>query len=215
MNPYFEKGEAVMMSYNEIRDRLDTGDIVLFSGKGLISMGLQIGSLCSWSHVAIVVKVKDPDVILLYQSTPVCKAKDFLADKPKQGVQINLLSQAIESYKGKVAVRLLNVDRTDEMLKNLNEFRSEMKGRPYEKRIMDMVKAVWDGPFGHVEEDLSSLFCSELVAEAYQRMGLLTPDEQGGKASAEYTPKNFSIQGGGLELLLGATLEDEIVVKDG
>lgn len=204
-----------MNTYNDIRDRLDTGDIVLFSGKGLISMGLQIGSLCSWSHVAMVVRIKEPDVILVYQSTPVCKAKDFLADKPKQGVQINLLSQAIESYKGKVGIRLLNVQRTDEMLKNLNEFRNEMKNRDYEDRIIEMVQAVWDGPFGHVDEDLSSLFCSELVAEAYQRMGLLLPNEQGGKNSNEYTPKNFSTQGGGIDLLLGATLEDEIIVREG
>jgi hypothetical protein len=38
------------------------------------------------------------------------------------------------------------------------------------------------------KEDLSSLFCSELVAEAYQKMGLLT--EQ--LPSNEYIPKDFS-----------------------
>ena len=38
------------------------------------------------------------------------------------------------------------------------------------------------------KEDLSSLFCSELVAEAYQHMGVLDPK----KSSSEYTPDDFS-----------------------
>ena len=67
-----------MATYDDVRDNLNTGDIVLFSGKGLISMGLKIGALCTWSHVAMVVRVKEPDVALLYQATPVCKAKDFM-----------------------------------------------------------------------------------------------------------------------------------------
>lgn len=203
-----------MATYDDLRDNLDTGDIVLFSGKGLISMGLKIGSLCSWSHVAMVVRVKEPDVVLIYQSTPVCKAKDFFDGNLKNGVQINVMSEAVRGYNGKVAVRHLAAERTPQMLAGLSRFRQRVKDRPYETRIVDMVRAVWDGPLGHVEEDLSSLFCSELVAEAYQHMGLLPPNESGGKESTEYTPKNFSSAGGGPELLLGATLGEEIVIQD-
>jgi hypothetical protein len=204
-----------MASYDEVREKLDTGDIVLFSGKGLISMGLKIGSLCTWSHVAMVVRVKEPDVALLYQTTPVCKAKDFFEGVLKNGVQVNVMSEAVNGYNGKVAVRHLSVVRTPEMLNALSRFRQEVRNRPYEEHIIQMVKAVWDGPLGHVEEDLSSLFCSELVAEAYQRMGLLPSNESGGSPCSEYTPKNFSTEGGGLELLLGATLGKEIVIREG
>ena len=204
-----------MATYDEVRDKLDTGDIVLFSGKGLISMGLKIGSLCTWSHVAMVVRVKEPDVALLYQTTPVCKAKDFFEGVLKNGVQVNVMSEAVNGYNGKVAVRHLSVVRTPEMLNALSRFRQEVRNRPYEEHIIQMVKAVWDGPLGHVEEDLSSLFCSELVAEAYQRMGLLPSNESGGSPCSEYTPKNFSTEGGGIELLLGATLGKEIVIREG
>lgn len=204
-----------MASYDEVREKLDTGDIVLFSGKGLISMGLKIGSLCTWSHVAMVVRVKEPDVALLYQTTPVCKAKDFFEGVLKNGVQVNVMSEAVNGYNGKVAVRHLSVVRTPEMLNALSRFRQEVRNRPYEEHIIQMVKAVWDGPLGHVEEDLSSLFCSELVAEAYQRMGLLPSNESGGSPCSEYTPKNFSTEGGGIELLLGATLGKEIVIREG
>ncbi len=204
-----------MATYDEVREKLDTGDIVLFSGKGLISMGLKIGSLCTWSHVAMVVRVKEPDVALLYQTTPVCKAKDFFEGVLKNGVQVNVMSEAVNGYNGKVAVRHLSVVRTPEMLNALSRFRQEVRNRPYEEHIIQMVKAVWDGPLGHVEEDLSSLFCSELVAEAYQRMGLLQSNESGGSPCSEYTPKNFSTEGGGIELLLGATLGKEIVIREG
>lgn len=204
-----------MAIYDDVRDNLDTGDIVLFSGKGLISMGLKIGSLCTWSHVAMVVRVKEPDVALLYQTTPVCKAKDFFEGTLKNGVQVNVMSEAVNGYNGKVAVRHLRVARTPEMLNALSRFRQEVKNRPYESYIIQMVKAVWDGPLGYVEEDLSSLFCSELVAEAYQRMGLLLSNECGGIPCSEYTPKDFSTEGGGIELLMGATLGKEIVIREG
>jgi predicted NAD/FAD-binding protein len=204
-----------MATYDDVRDNLDTGDIVLFSGKGLISMGLKIGALCTWSHVAMVVRVREPDVALLYQATPVCKAKDFMDGVLKNGVQINVMSEAVKGYNGKVAVRHLSVARTPDMLTGLSQFRQEVKDRPYEDHIIQMVKAVWDGPLGHVEEDLSSLFCSELVGEAYQRMGLLPDNECGGRPCTEYTPKDFSTEGGGLELLLGASLGEEIVIREG
>ena len=45
-------------------------------------------------------------------------------------------------------------------------------------------------------------------------MGLLPSNQSGGNDSSEYTPKNFSDEGGHLELLLGASLGEEIVIRD-
>ena len=66
--------------------------------------------------------------------------------------------------------------------------RRELAGRKYEADKLQLIKAAWDHAFGHNTEDLSSLFCSELVAEAYQRLGLL--DEN--KPSNEYVRGDFS-----------------------
>jgi len=59
-------------------------------------------------------------------------------------------------------------------------------------------------------EDLSSVFCSELVAEAYQAMGLLDeyPD---GLPSNEYTPIDFSDQRR-LKLKSGYNLKSELEI---
>ena len=71
-----------------------------------------------------------------------------------------------------------------------------------------MIKAAYDGPLGHNQEDLSSLFCSELVAEAYQRLGLLPKPPQG-LPSNEYTPRDFAKN---IDLQNNASLETAIEV---
>ena len=42
----------------------------------------------------------------------------------------------------------------------------QMDGKPYEKNLMEMVRGTMSLNSG---EDLSGVFCSELVAAAYQR----------------------------------------------
>ena len=118
------------------------------------------------------------------------------------------LSERIKKYDGEISVRMLDQKPTPEMHKELSLLREEVKGRPYEKSKIELFKAAYDGPFGRNNEDLSSLFCSELVAEAYQRMGLLSED----KASNEYTPKDFS-DAEKLKLLKGE-LSKEILIKE-
>jgi hypothetical protein len=73
--------------------------------------------------------------------------------------------------------------------------RKELSRKPYERSQIELLKAAYDG-FGGASsgEDLSSLFCSELVAEGYQAMGLL-PEFPAGLPSNEYTPIDFSDAG--------------------
>lgn len=192
--------------YDSIRNDLDTGDILLYSGTGAISTAIKIGTCSKWSHVGVIVRPRDFDMVCVLQSTTLSKAKDIISNQPVEGVQLNFLSESIEIYPGGIAVRKLDVLRTDNILKAVRDFRKEVHGRPYEEKKIQLLKSAWDFFGGENEEDLSSLFCSELVAELYQRMGLL--DEE--KPSNEYTPKDFA---GKLDLLHGATLSDPIYLK--
>lgn len=90
------------------------------------------------------------------------------------------------------------------------ELRVELKGKHYESSKIELLKLAYDGPFGHNNEDLSSIFCSELVAEAYQRLSLVTEE----KPSNEYTPADFS-EKKLKELQGGFSLSEEITLKDG
>ena len=76
----------------------------------------------------------------------------------------------------------------------LLELRKEFQGRPYEKSKLELILSTLDIQEGFLSflhnqhEDLSSLFCSELVAAAYQRLGLLGRE----RISNEYTPDDFT-----------------------
>ena len=197
-----------MEAYANLRPQMKTGDIVLFSGKGGISTGIKWFTNSRWSHVGMVLRLIEWDAILLWESTTLSNIADVESGKERKGVQIVPLSERIKKYDGEISVRMLDQKPTPEMHKELSLLREEVKGRPYEKSKIELFKAAYDGPFGRNNEDLSSLFCSELVAEAYQRMGLLSED----KASNEYTPKDFS-DAEKLKLLKGE-LSKEILIKE-
>lgn len=178
------------MKYSELRDRLDTGDLVFFSGKGLVSAGIQWITRSKWSHVGMVVAESRWDMLLIYESTTLSNLADVDSGTPMQGVQLVPLSARIRSYDGDVGVRFLDpgLDVADRLA--LGEFRREIGQRPYEQSKLELFRAAYDGPFGaNATEDVSSLFCSELIAETYQRIGLL---DNTGTPSNEYTPKDFA-----------------------
>ncbi len=186
-----------MPSYDSLRPHIDTGDIVLFSGKGGVSAGIKWLTRSDWSHVGMALRPADPDVILLWESALLNDAEEAETGQIS-GVQLTPLRRRIAGYDGDIAIRNLEVERTPAMYEALNGLRQEVKGRPYEKSRLQLLRSAYDGPFGNNHEDLSSLFCSELIAEAYQRMGLLPETPH----ASEYTPRDFS-DAGGLVLLKG------------
>jgi hypothetical protein len=176
--------------YNEQwRAKLKTGDVVLFSGKGGISAGIKWATLSRWSHVGMIVVLPEYDFVTVWESTTLSTLVDLDTNVPRKGVQLVPLSARIEGYGGEVAVRQLKgvaFDGAD--VRNLMQLRRELAGRAYEEKQIELIKAAYDGPLGRNSEDLTSLFCSELVAEAYQKLGLLGEE----KPSNEYTPADFS-----------------------
>ena len=200
------------MKYTQIRNKLETGDIVLFSGKGGISAGIKWFTISKWSHVGMVVRLPDWNMVLLWESTTLSNIADVMDGKAKQGVQLVALSERLRTYGGEAAIRRLSVKRTAAMNNALMKLRQEVKGRPYETSKVELVKAAYDGWWGENTENLSSLFCSELVAEAYQRMGLLSNAKRA-LASNEFTPKDFSAAADpALKLLKNARLGKEVGV---
>jgi len=205
----------MVRSYKSMREELNTGDIVLFSGKGGISAGIKWGTLSHWSHVGMILKLPEYNFITIWESTTLSGTIDLDTKTQMKGVQLVPLSARVNGYDGDIAVRKLSgVNETDLNIDALMALRKEVAGRPYEEKELELIKAAYDGPFGRNAEDISSLFCSELVAEAYQRMGLLTETtaSNNAKPSNEYTPADFS-EKKQLSLLYGV-LGKEIYIKD-
>ncbi|OUS24539.1 hypothetical protein A9Q99_24395 [Gammaproteobacteria bacterium 45_16_T64] len=199
----------MVTAYQEIRGDLNTGDIVLFSGKGGISAGIKWGTLSKWSHVGMILNFPEYDFVTVWESTNLDNTIDLDTAIPRKGVQLVPLSARVNGYKGDIAVRkLIGVNQDAMDIGALMQLRKEIAGRKYEESVIELFKAAYDGPLGRNSEDLSSLFCSELVAEAYQRLGLLTEV----KPSNEYTPADFS-EKRALSLEIG-TLGGEILIRD-
>ena len=205
-----------MSKYEEIRGQLQTGDIVLFSGKSGMSEGIKWATFSEWSHVGMVVHMPPgagplADTVLLWESTSVDNLRDALDGVARCGVQLVLLSDRVQIYPGSVALRRLSVHREPAMLDALSALRLKLRHRPFEEGRLELMRAALDGPFDLLpsSEDLTSLFCSELVAEAYQAMGLL-PEHGSGRPSNEYTPQDFA---GDLPLLRGAILGPIVQIK--
>jgi hypothetical protein len=148
--------------------------------------------------------------LLLWEATLDTDLADIATHEVAPGVRLFDLEHWIRHYGGETAIRPLCVERTEAMRTALVEFYLEARGRPYERNRLELFRSVYDGPLGrNRKEDLTGFFCSELVAEAYQRMGLLptTPP------SCEYTPHDFSSERKKpLSLQLGATLAAEVLV---
>ncbi|MES1919447.1 hypothetical protein MHBO_001279 [Bonamia ostreae] len=100
------------------------------------------------------------------------------------------------------------------MINGAQNFLKKHSETPYEKSFVQMFKSAYDGIGGtNKKEDLSSLFCSEMMAKIFQDMGLLTPSSKGGLVCNEYAPRDFTSERE-LPLLKNATLEDEVLLYD-
>lgn len=196
---------------NESKCTFKTGDIILFSGQGLISNSIKLVTGSRWSHVGMVIRISSGfEMVAIWESTTLKTIKDSKTSYFK-GVQLNQLRERIIQYDGDVALRQLEgVEFSDEDLKKLNELRRNLTGKPYEKSKLELIKSAYDGVGGANKEDLSSIFCSELVAEAYQILGIL-PEEI---PSSEYVPRDFSEQAKNPLNFLKGKLGPEIIIKD-
>jgi hypothetical protein len=142
----------------------------------------------------------------LWEATLDTDLPDVVTHRVRAGVKLYLLERWITYYAGETAIRPLQVERTAAMRAALLAFYEEARGRPYEQKRLQLLRA---GRGRNRTKDLTSFFCSELVAEAYQRMGLLPARPP----SNDYTPRDFSCERkDALPLLLGATLGPEVVV---
>lgn len=159
--------------YNEERSKIKTGDPIFFSGKGFVSEIIKAATDSDISHIGMA--VRGPlDIILC--------AESISRNDGKRGVQVNLLSDRVRDYNGGVFTKGLNMSRDEEFYRLLEAGFSFMRGRPYEKSILQLALSVCKEPVGG--ENFSSVFCSEFVAYFWKLWKLLPADNP----ADSYTP---------------------------
>lgn len=191
--------------------RLKTGDIVLFAGKSGTAESIKWVTLSRWSHVGLVLRLPQYDYPCLWEATTDATLACLETGRRRPGVQLVSLEARLQEHDGDVACRRLELELEGSALEQLASLRQRLRGRAYESNVLELMGAAYDGPFGEQVENLVELFCSELVAAAYQAIGLIGA---GGKASNEYVPADFSERWERLPWLRGR-LGPEVMLKNG
>ena len=128
------------------------------------------------SHVGIIGEHKGE--LLLFESTTLSDVPCVIQGKPFKGTQAVRLSDRLERYSGRAWHYPLYRPLFDAEAERLNDFLRDNIGIAY-----DYIGAVRAGGIGWSwfesllhDEDLSFIFCSELVAAAHALIGLLQTD---------------------------------------
>ncbi len=162
------------MSLELAMDTAATGDIWLFRGSKINDRFVQLSTNSPVNHVAMAVAIGDlPPLLWHTESSP--SAVDVWTGERRPGVQLQRLEEAVGVWSGRWGhrpyVRQLSpaVDRAaeDELLRVINEYNGRRfpSGRGLARRWL----------LGRLRRtaDANEIFCAELIATTYQRMGLL------------------------------------------
>ncbi|MGQ8874739.1 hypothetical protein [Paenibacillus sp. TSA_86.1] len=202
------------VKYAEIEPRLKTGDMLLCHSVIHESIMIEFIEGSAWSHIGMVVRLPQYDYPLLWESTAFENLNDVLLGEKKTGPMLVPLHERIQTdvdqlWDPMFAFRLLNGPCTPEMEEELNNLIQEVHEGQFPKE-REMLESVAEGKLG-ISSHSPNLFCSQLFAETYMRMGLLSTE----RVPNSYWPVDFSSQGH-VNLLGQATLSEEFyLLADG
>lgn len=182
--------------YQEIRKYMKTGDLLAFSGKGAVSDLIKWKTNSEISHVGIVFSTNFSDSrdnnnsVLMIESTSLLSGKDALNNELIKGVQMHFLSNRIQTYNGDIHWYPLKNELAQSKKAAMIQW---LKKKHTQKTPYDKIQAIGAGidsldflGFSN-EPDFNSLFCSELVAKAYQVGGIICQNIN----PSEQTPKDI------------------------
>jgi len=201
-------------TYHKIVDELNTGDVILFRGIEMHSKVIQAGTLSYWSHAAILIRDPPEDIKEIFGAhkfdTVLAKARqtwdkssqseniyvyesDYLPIDLREGGGCQLVPLKVwlidyEDYYSRMncVIRRLQIPnrKTSVNQNTLWEWMRKTATLSYKISTKEMVLAA--GKLNR-QENLKSVFCSELVAATLKSMGLLPENIN----STNYTPKDF------------------------
>lgn len=196
----------IKKSIHDLIPDFKTGDLLLFHGAESMSEFNEFLERTEWSHVAMVVIIKGIEYPLLWESTTLDNIEDIHFHDKKDGPKVVPLLDRIKTYKGYQAYRKLDIKRTEEMVMPLYSYLFEVHGVGIPTLWKSIVEVV-EGKLLHKTVTDKKIFCSELIATSFMKMGLL-PETI---VPNSFMPKDFSSKGH-LNLLKGK-LEPEVYIE--
>ena len=195
-----------------LEQSVQTGDLILFSSKHAASHVTKCFTASTWDHCGLVVKLSPKHVFILeyagggYLYPLFTRLYSYYAIQGREicirrlktpGPRIEMQAQVEGFVKSVLGDSPPSIEEmVMAVLKQgpaLNTFLSKLRGNSSE-----------------VEDDLSSLFCSKLVAAVYKHVGLIRRD----RAAGDFLPKHFSQEFDGyIDLQGGASLSNEVPIS--
>lgn len=191
---------------DQLLDSLETGDVLLFSGKGLLSDVIRWYTGSPWTHIGLVVRFEEDVPPLLLEATVGNEAADLLTGKCQSGVTLVSLSSKLRNYPGDIVVRRRQGKPLSERQRRLvRRLVRRLYRRPYRNYLWRLLLDQFPGRYRD-----SGIFCSELVAEFYRRLGWLPADIRTGRVvPGHFAGESLPLQNSVLapaQWLKGATL---------
>jgi hypothetical protein len=182
---------------------LKTGDLVLFAGESGSPGLLRWFRRNAWTHVGLVLRGREDAEPWLWEAG---------SAGPGAGTVLVRLAARIARHRGRMSARGLNRALAERQCARLEALRAEIAGRPARRGLLDLIGAADDGWLGARREALADPMDAELVAAAYQRIGLLDDVAHGGAPASRYRPWQFG-ERYGLELKDGFALGPELALR--
>jgi len=164
-----------------------------------------------WTQSALLLRWSDTDRFVVFESTLKAHALPLGETTERSGVQRTWLDEKLERYPGFVAVRRLSKRLTQAMEERLLKYAETVDRRAFGTLTPSVIRAM--GEKRRIPFDASSYLCSQLVASAFDEIGLLVETQAtGAYGVASYSPTDFSSQRRN-RVLLGYDLGVEIYLK--
>ncbi|TVR14494.1 MAG: hypothetical protein EA395_02555 [Phormidium sp. GEM2.Bin31] len=177
--------ESILARYEQHRPQIKTGDVIGFSGNTGFSDVIKWGTGSMYSHVGIVLTASMGggfgDSVLVVEATT--ETSHQVASKGGKelikGVQMNWLSKRTLMYDGSVWWFPLKEPLSPEGRSKMEAWLRETHSQrvPYDNiQVLGAGIKLWERLGLSGREDLSRLFCSELVTKALRVAGVVDPE---------------------------------------
>ncbi len=186
-----------------------SGDIWVFTGRKLADRAIRVATNSPVNHVAMALAIDDLPP-LLWHAELGRSMVDVWTGEAQRGAQLHRLTEAVDTwvnrYGQQAFVRQLEPEASRDMENAALGVVRELSGRRFPSTLG--LVGHWVKGRARRRVSLEDIYCAELVALTYQRMGLL--DDR--KPLNWYDPGRFW-SGDRLELVGGAVLCPEIAVE--
>lgn len=181
-----DKKFPLAVNYRNIRDQLQTGDVIAFGGNYFFSKITKLVTGCEASHIATVL-IDDEKRIRFFESS----IGDMYPEH--EGVHLQKISNILPFYNGNVWILRLNEEfRAALDIKKMTDYLYAQLGKDYDYDGLSKAgNDKWDNKgFKHtlVRKNDDKFFCSELVMAGFMAGGGGIPENVN---YSEVTPKDI------------------------